>query len=410
VLLKHVVSDGAAFGVELDQLLAMGYTTVTLDEIYEYLLDPVASKLPLKPVLITFDDGGMSNFTNAFPQLQSRNMKATMYLVPNWMDNVIVGQGPFLEATHFTWANAVTMFASGLIDFQSHTMQHLDMRVLSGVGVIGGDGSGAGADFLAAKARIEAMIPGQIVRHNACPYGNFNAKAEAALRAAGCRTSRLVGERAGDDQSGAGVNSFVLPGQNRMRLTVIGTDPWPLKQANFYGVADYEGQLIWDPDFKGGGYLWTKDAEFTIESGVTLPDGTIGKCLRADSPPGTRTAYPQIAPLGLYSTMDFEVWIKTDGMAANSARVFLEMFKSDGATVTTTVGASSGAATQGQPLQAAATAPWTKFSWTWPFDLSGGLPFFVRPKVTVNTSPGGIARFWGLKIHRRGLGHGSPPF
>lgn len=71
--------------------------------------------LPAKPVIITFDDGYLSNYTYAYPILKELHFKATISIVVS-----MVGQSPW-GTPHFSWAQAREMAASGLIQFGMHT-------------------------------------------------------------------------------------------------------------------------------------------------------------------------------------------------------------------------------------------------------------------------------------------------
>ena len=184
VLVFHHVADAQRFAADLDQLRAWGYVTVSPDDVTRFLSSHDASGLPAKPLLLTFDDGGLSQYEQAFPQLHARGMTATFYVVPDWIDD-LMSSSVFLEPHHFTWANAQEMHSAGM-RIQAHGKRHVDSRTL------GGDGSGAGADFLATKARIETRVVGETVNHLAYPYGLTNSRAISSLKSVGCRSARLV--------------------------------------------------------------------------------------------------------------------------------------------------------------------------------------------------------------------------
>jgi peptidoglycan/xylan/chitin deacetylase (PgdA/CDA1 family) len=399
IVMCHTAT-AVAMATLLDEIRAWGYTTIHHDTLYSYLTnggDPVAAGMPDKPILIGFDDGGASNFTDAYPELLSRGMKATMYLVPDWMDDVIAGQGTFLEATHFSWANAVTMFASGLIDFQSHSMHHLDQRTLGGVGVAGGDGSAAGADFLAAKARIEQMIPGTLVRHQAQPYGSYNAAVVASLRVAGCRTMRTVGLGLEFDGSSNGKAplAVVQPTTDPMLLPVASPSDFAyLEGLNWYGLADLHGNMVKDGMFRSAARGWTKDAPFSVVSGV-LPDGSTGNFLRATPVGSTVTAYPyDMVPIGFRSLALVDGWFRATA-GVTSPRIFCETWKSDKMTASGVQGAS--------PSITVPTANWTYYSG---IVASDGTWMYARPKVAVGGS-GGTFDVWNLRVMRLIAGAGG---
>jgi peptidoglycan/xylan/chitin deacetylase (PgdA/CDA1 family) len=73
------------FKEQLDYLKKNNYKTLTMDEFYKWktgLLD-----LPYKSVLITFDDGFLSNYEYAFKLLKEYNMNATVFVVGSFIEN-----------------------------------------------------------------------------------------------------------------------------------------------------------------------------------------------------------------------------------------------------------------------------------------------------------------------------------
>ncbi len=96
-----------------------GYTTVSLAQMRAFVKD--GEPLPEKPVLVTFDDGYTSNYTEAFPLLKERNMKAAIFVI-----GVSFGKDSYKDTgiamhPHFGKREAEEMLASGLIEIQSHT-------------------------------------------------------------------------------------------------------------------------------------------------------------------------------------------------------------------------------------------------------------------------------------------------
>jgi len=90
-----------------------------------------------KPIVITFDDGFLDNWIWAYPLLKKYNIKATIFVCPEFVDLREV-QRPSLEdywkktvsfdeitqSGYLSWPEMKTMIESGLIDIQSHTMSH----------------------------------------------------------------------------------------------------------------------------------------------------------------------------------------------------------------------------------------------------------------------------------------------
>ena len=73
------------FKEHLDYLKNNNYKTLTMDEFYNWKIGNL--NLPYKSVLITFDDGFLSNYHYAFPLLKKYNMNATVFLIGEYVQN-----------------------------------------------------------------------------------------------------------------------------------------------------------------------------------------------------------------------------------------------------------------------------------------------------------------------------------
>ncbi len=104
----------------LAALKGAGYTAVTLEELSAYVEE--GAPLPEKPVVITFDDGYLSNYQYAWPLLQKYGMPATIFAI-----GINVGQTErYKDTVHpitprFSYEQGAEMVASGLVSVQSHT-------------------------------------------------------------------------------------------------------------------------------------------------------------------------------------------------------------------------------------------------------------------------------------------------
>ncbi len=97
-----------------------GYKSVSLSEVYAYIYKGV--ELPEKPYLITFDDGYLNNYTDAFDILKKYEEKATIFSVGATFgsDGRYKDTDKSMEK-HFGINEAKEMIQSGLVDVQSHT-------------------------------------------------------------------------------------------------------------------------------------------------------------------------------------------------------------------------------------------------------------------------------------------------
>ena len=70
------------------------------------------AQLPSKPLLLSFDDGYVSFYTEVFPLLKQFNVPATMFIITSWPDT---------PATGLTWQQLIEMDKSGLVTVGSHS-------------------------------------------------------------------------------------------------------------------------------------------------------------------------------------------------------------------------------------------------------------------------------------------------
>lgn len=106
------------FAAQMDYLKDAGYTTISM-------LDFMKAKkgkmnLPAKPIILSFDDGYIDNYTELLPVLEKRGMKATLFMVTN-----DIGLDGYL-----TWDMLRDMQSRG-IEIGSHTANHQPLTTLS---------------------------------------------------------------------------------------------------------------------------------------------------------------------------------------------------------------------------------------------------------------------------------------
>lgn len=123
--------------------------------------------LPENPVIITFDDGYLDNYTNAYPILKKYGFKGMIFVIPSFMD-----QG---NMYYFTWDQAKEMEANG-ISIESHTLSHSSMTELSDEQLR--------TELSESKKRIETML-GKKVSFVAYPTGTYNLHIAQLVKEAG---------------------------------------------------------------------------------------------------------------------------------------------------------------------------------------------------------------------------------
>ena len=108
----------AEFEAQLDYLEQQGYTTIS---IRDYLRAKKGlQQLPDKPVILTFDDGYESNYTELLPILEKRGLKATIFMVGNDIG----------KENYMSWDQLKDIQHRG-VEIGSHTANHLPLTSMS---------------------------------------------------------------------------------------------------------------------------------------------------------------------------------------------------------------------------------------------------------------------------------------
>ena len=93
------------------------FNTLTLDEAMIALEN---DSIPENPVVITFDDGYIDNYENAFPILKENNIKATFFIITTFVDN----------GYYMSYDMLKEMQNTGM-EIENHTVDHVRLSLLS---------------------------------------------------------------------------------------------------------------------------------------------------------------------------------------------------------------------------------------------------------------------------------------
>lgn len=185
ILLYH--NPPPDFEQQLIHLEESGYTVINLDQA---LVGMGGGPLPPKPVVITFDDGYVSQMA-AFEILKRHNLKATFYIIDAGSESLwCIGAGRHygdpMQPTggcgdeYFSWDQIRKLDQSGLITIAGHTVNHRNLATLSP--------AEQRMEIAVGKEIIEKEL-GHSIRHFAYPYGAYNADSLALVREAGYLTA-----------------------------------------------------------------------------------------------------------------------------------------------------------------------------------------------------------------------------
>ena len=182
VLNYHQINDKDenALTVHVDQFEAQmaylaenGYHAITPAQMLDAWEN--GTELPDKPVIITFDDGYVDNYKNAYPILKKYGLKGTIFAVTDYL-----GTYP----NYFTWAQAKEMQDSGVMEIESHTLSHMELTTA-------GSEEELRHQLVDSKKALDWHL-GKDVRFIAYPCGSYNEEIERIAHEAGYRAAFTV--------------------------------------------------------------------------------------------------------------------------------------------------------------------------------------------------------------------------
>lgn len=117
--LYGLISTPKKFEEDMITIIKEGYTFVSLDRVIDYKNG--LKGLPEKCVVLTFDDGYISNYALIYPILKKYSIPVTIFVIEDMVGN----------NNHFDWESAKEMNDSGLVSIYTHGHSHVDMTQLN---------------------------------------------------------------------------------------------------------------------------------------------------------------------------------------------------------------------------------------------------------------------------------------
>lgn len=176
-----------------------GFETIFFKDIVNY--NEGKQILPDKPVIITLDDGYLSNYEFAYPILKELNMKATISVIGSSVGHPGYNSRNKKIFPHFTWKQAKEMYDSGLIDIQSHSFnmhKPSEEKYPFRKGIFPKKGESTNdyvkffkEDCIRQKELIESNVGNQVIAFS-YPYGYYNPLSEKLLSDLGYKVTVTV--------------------------------------------------------------------------------------------------------------------------------------------------------------------------------------------------------------------------
>ena len=175
---NEIVTFVDAFEKQLDFLKEEGFETVSPAMLRDWFEN--GTPLPSRPVMITFDDGYLSNFVYGYPLLKSHGYTAVLFSVTGSISEQPVA----FHADQINMLDRKTMEAAGdVFYYASHTN---DLHHLTGKrsALVTADRATAAADLQKSLSVIREF-PSGVDYLFSYPYGNYSDSVESLLQEQG---------------------------------------------------------------------------------------------------------------------------------------------------------------------------------------------------------------------------------
>jgi|SRR5450432_56212 peptidoglycan/xylan/chitin deacetylase (PgdA/CDA1 family) len=153
----------AAFAAQMRMLADNGYHTITADQLYAYLV--TGARLPAKPILLSFDDTDLDQYTVAYPEMKKYGFKGMFFIM-----TVSLGK------PHYMNREQVRTLSDDGNTIGSHTWDHHNVKKYEGKDWI---------TQLDKPTKQLEQITGKSIRYFAYPFGLWNTAAFPELKKRG---------------------------------------------------------------------------------------------------------------------------------------------------------------------------------------------------------------------------------
>lgn len=174
---KDYIVPLATFDQHLKMLADSGYHTILPDQLYAYLT--TGAKLPEKPIMLTFDDGDLTQYTNALPVMDKYGFKGSFYIM-----TVAIGRR---GKQHYMDKTQLKDLSDRGHVIAAHTWDHQNVKKLA-------TPDDWKTQLEEPKAKLEE-ITGKPVRHFAYPFGLWKEESLPEVSKRGYLTAYQLAEK-----------------------------------------------------------------------------------------------------------------------------------------------------------------------------------------------------------------------
>jgi peptidoglycan/xylan/chitin deacetylase (PgdA/CDA1 family) len=167
--LRRMTVTAEVFDQQMKFLQDAGYHAITFADLADYFEQ--GRELPTLPVIISFDDGWVTQYENALPSLSKYHFPATFFVVTDY-----IGHRGFIS-----WPQLQTLLTEGM-RIGSHSRSHPRFSKITDPALLWDQ-------IYNSKTILESQIEASVAEF-AYPYGSYNTAAIDMVKAAGYRVAR----------------------------------------------------------------------------------------------------------------------------------------------------------------------------------------------------------------------------
>jgi peptidoglycan/xylan/chitin deacetylase (PgdA/CDA1 family) len=187
---KTYIVPPAAFAAQMRMLADSGYHTISPDQLYSYLIS--GTRLPEKPILLSFDDTDLDQYTVAFPEMKKYGFKGVFFIM-----TVSLGR------PHYMSRDQVRALSDEGNTIGSHTWDHHNVKKYEGNDWV---------IQLDKPTRQLEQITGKSIRYFAYPFGLWNTAAFPELKKRGFVAAFQLNEKQDQHDPLYCIRRIIVPG------------------------------------------------------------------------------------------------------------------------------------------------------------------------------------------------------
>jgi peptidoglycan/xylan/chitin deacetylase (PgdA/CDA1 family) len=187
---RDYIVPPAAFAAQMRMLADSGYHTISPDQLYAYLI--TGARLPSKPILLSFDDTDLDQYTVAYPEMKKYGFKGMFFIM-----TVSLGKAHYMsrEQVHTLSEDGNTI--------GSHTWDHHNVKKYEGNDWI---------TQLDKPTKQLEQITGKSIRYFAYPFGLWNTAAFPELKKRGFVAAFQLNEKPDSRDPLYSIRRIIVPG------------------------------------------------------------------------------------------------------------------------------------------------------------------------------------------------------